>query len=415
MVAAAGAIGLSETLSPAAFREYRQRAIFEANKWDAQINDHSALSRRALLIAESEWKTVSEAASKLARELFSAEQKLHQALLEGRLKGIDRTARKRLARIGKADGFESRRLIRFDFHLCHDRRWVISEANCDVPGGINEAEQLPKIWPTIEADMVSPGEPAERYVDGIVATAKTGAVAFVHATAFSDDWQLMKYLADRIEARGLEPVPLAPDQVDWRDGFATAKGRALAAIIRFFPGDWLLTTGLARNWFREAATPVLNPVISLLGQNKAFGLLLRSLGVEAPAWTAYLPATERISIAALRSPDRVVKPVYGRVGEGVGIPGTTPRRKLAGARLRAAMFRRHWVAQERFKPINIGSEAEPAYPCVGVYTLGDTVIGAYGRVSDRPVIDIDARDTPVFIRRGRGTNGEAHDTARMLQ
>ena len=35
-----------------AFREYRQRAIFEANKWDAQIYDHSALSKRALLLAE---------------------------------------------------------------------------------------------------------------------------------------------------------------------------------------------------------------------------------------------------------------------------------------------------------------------------------------------------------------------------
>jgi hypothetical protein len=38
------------------------------------------------------------------------------------------------------------RLVRFDFHLT-DAGWVISEANCDVPGGINEASHLPKPAP----------------------------------------------------------------------------------------------------------------------------------------------------------------------------------------------------------------------------------------------------------------------------
>ncbi len=408
------AIALSDPLSAASFREYRQRAIFEANKWDAQINDHSALSRRALILPESEWRLVSAAASNLARELLDAERKLHDALLEGRLTGIDRAARKRLARLGKGDRFEAQRLIRFDFHLCANHRWMISEANCDVPGGINEAEQLPKIWPSPEAGMVSPGDPAERYVDGIVATARSGTVAFVHATAFSDDWQLMKYLADRVEARGLEPVPLAPDRVEWRDGFASTEGRALSAIVRFFPGDWLLHTNLAKTWFREAATPVLNPVISLLSQNKAFGLLLRSLGIDAPAWSTYLPPTERITFGALRSPDRVVKPVYGRVGDGVGVPGVSSRKKLRQSRLRAGLFRKHWIAQERFSPENIGSASEPAYPCIGVYTLGDRVIGAYGRVSDRPMIDIDALDAPIFILRQQAAGG-AHDSGRMLQ
>ena len=414
MVTAADGIGLSEALSAPAFREYRQRAIFEANKWDAQIYDHSALSKRALLLVESEWRLISDAASRLARELLDSERQLQDALLEGRLTGIDRVARRRLAQLGRGERFEAQRLIRFDFHLCQNHRWMISEANCDVPGGINEAEQLPKIWPGSGAGMMSPGEPAERYVDGIVATAKSGSVAFVHATAFSDDWQLMKYLADRVETRGLEPVPLAPDRIEWRDGFASSRGEPLSAIVRFFPGDWLLRNHFAKAWFREASTPVLNPVISLLSQNKAFGLLLRSLGIDAPAWATYLPPTEAISMAALRSPDRVVKPVYGRVGEGVGVPGVTTRKKLRQSRLRAGLFRRHWVAQERFSPSNIGSASEPAYPCIGVYTLGEKVIGAYGRVSQRPMIDIDALDAPVFILRDQAAGG-GHDSGRVLQ
>jgi glutathionylspermidine synthase len=413
MVAEPG-ITLSEPLSRAAFREYRQRAIFEGGKWDVQISDHSALSPRALLVTEPEWRTIAEAASGLARELLAAERELQTALHEGRLAGIDRVARRRLSRLGRSERYEAQRLIRFDFHFCEGHRWMISEANCDVPGGINEAEQFPRIWPDRRPEMASPGQPAEAYVDAIVGTAGEGAVGFVHATAFSDDWQLMKYLADKVEGRGLEPVPLAPDQIGWKDGFASSRGQPLSAIVRFFPGDWLLHTHFAKAWFAAARTPVLNPVISLLTQNKAFALFLRALGIETPAWRTYLPATEAISLAALRSPDRVVKPVYGRVGEGVGIPGVTPRKKLAQSRIRAALHRKHWVAQERFRPSNIGSEREPAYPCIGVYTLGERVIGAYGRVAHKAMIDIDALDAPVFILRD-ANGGGGHDPGRMLQ
>ncbi len=84
--------------------------------------------------------------------------------------------------------------------------------------------------------------------------------------------------------------------------------------------------------------------------------------------------------------------------------GVTPPRKLRKSRLSAALYRRHWVAQERFSIDNIGTLDAPAYPCVGVYTLGTRVIGAYGRVSQQPIIDMDAQDAPVFVT-GRRTGG----------
>lgn len=386
---------LSERLSPAEFRGYRQRAIFEAAKWDIQINDHCALGDRALVVDAPEWAMLSDAASRLAAELFGAERRLLEAVREGRLPRLDRKTRKRLARLVPADTGGVPRLIRFDFHFCAGR-WFISEANCDVPGGINEASQLGRLWPRLETEFVLPGDPARAYVDAIERVSGRKPVAFVHATAFSDDWQLMKYLADALAARGVEPIAAAPDRIAWRDGEARANGQDLGAIVRFFPGDWLVRTSFARDWFAETATPVLNPLLSLLAQNKAFPLFLRALGIDAPAWRQFLPKVRPVSLAALRSEDVVVKPVYGRVGEGVAIGGVTPGKKLRRYRLAAAIFRRHWIAQERFRVSNIGSEAEPAYPTVGIYTLGERVIGAYGRVSSRPLIDMDARDVPVF-------------------
>ncbi len=407
MVSAAP-LRLGDRLAPAAFRSYRQRAIFEGGKWDIQINDHCALGDRALLLDGSAWAELADAASRLAAELLGAERRLLLAVKQGRLPGLDRRTRRRLARLPVPDEAEAEavpRLIRFDFHFCGGR-WFISEANCDVPGGINEASQLVRLWPDAEAGARAPGDPGAAYVDSIVATAGGRPVAFVHATAFSDDWQLLKYLADALAARGVEAIPSAPDRIDWHDGAASIRGASLGAVVRFFPGDWLVRTRFADAWFGPAATPVLNPVLSLLSQNKAFPLFLRALGIAAPAWRDFLPEVRPISFAGLFSATEVVKPVYGRVGDGIGMAGVTPPQKLARSRLSAALFPRHWIRQERFNVSNIGTAAAPAYPCIGVYTLGSRVIGAYGRVGVQPVIDMDARDVPVFITGGQQGNGD---------
>lgn len=406
------ALRLGERLPPAAFRTYRQRAIFEACKWDIQINDHCALGDRALLIEADAWAEIAGAASCLAGELFEAEHELLAAVREGRLPGLDRKTRRRLERLPLplAPGGPGR-LIRFDFHLC-DGRWFISEANCDVPGGLNEASQMPKLWPEVSG-LTSPGDPTAAYAEDIVAVAGTGPVALVHATSFSDDWQMLKYLANALEAKGVEAIAAAPDGFAWKDGEARAKGARIGAIVRFFPGDWLVHTSFARAWFTATQTPVLNPVVSLLAQNKAFPLFLDALGIEAPAWRQYLPEVRPVSRRRLFDADTVLKPVYGRVGEGVAIAGVSAAKTLRNSRLAAALHPRHWIRQQRFAVSNLGTAEDPAFPTVGIYTLGSRVIGAYGRVGSRPMIDMDALDVPVFIT-GAAT-GEGNGSGRTLQ
>lgn len=393
---------LSEPLSKRDFREYRQRAIFEGAKWDIQIYDHCSISPRALVVGAAEWKTVVQAAEDLARELRFAEKALLAALRGGGLPGLDRRSRRYLAHCGPAGSPEVPRLVRFDFHLT-DAGWVISEANCDVPGGINEASHLPKAWPAALAAQ-SVGDPAEHYADRIAAIAAGAPVALVHATAFSDDWQLLKYLADALARRGVAALPSSPAEIAWTGGRASRDGERLGAIVRFFPGDWLIKTDFADRWFRDGETPVLNPVTSLLVQNKRFMLLCRAAGIALPAFEKFLPATGPISTARLLATDGVIKPAYGRVGEGIGVPGLTPSWQLAKVRMKAGIFRRSWLLQERFHTGNIGANGEPVFPCLGVYTLDDRVIGAYGRLAPTPLTDVNALDAPVFVA-GEGVDG----------
>ena len=45
-------------------------------------------------------------------------------------------------------------------------------------------------------------------------------------------------------------------------------------------------------------------------------------------------------------------------------------------------------------PIDVGGVA--VYPCLGVYTIGGRVAGAYGRLARRPLIDARAEDAAVL-------------------
>ena len=55
-----------------------------------------------------------------------------------------------------------------------------------------------------------------------------------------------------------------------------------------------------------------------------------------------------------------------------------------------------WVAQRRFDTLPVEVGGTPVFPCLGVYTLDGRVIGAYGRVASRPLIDSRAVDAAVL-------------------
>ena len=115
-------------------------------------------------------------------------------------------------------------------------------------------------------------------------------------------------------------------------------------------------------------------------------------------WRMFLPETRDPRDVRWQDSDEwVLKPALGRVGEDVGIAGVTPAAEWTRI---ARDVQRHpslWVAQRRFvaTPLRVGETAR--YPSIGVYTVNTRVVGAYGRIAERPLIDARARDAAVLI------------------
>src|SRR5918996_3005066 len=199
-------------------------------------------------------------------------------------------------------------------------------------------------------------------------------VALVHATAYSDDQQMMAYLARRLTAAGAQPILASPAHLRWGRGGAALEMDAwrgpVDLVVRFFPGEWLPELPPACGWkhfFAGGRTPVSNPASALLTQSKRFPLVWDKLATPLPTWRALLPETRDPRDAQWQDGDRwVIKPALGRVGEDVVVPGLIAPKDWP--RLKRAVERHpgDWVAQRRFTATPFGLEGEPVFPCVGV-------------------------------------------------
>ncbi len=394
------------SLPPADFARMRRRAIFECFKWDPQVHDGGTLSAAPLVLRRSAWDELVPLAEALARELAAAEAELvgrpdlHRRL---GLPGGVRAALREAARSGPTTG--AARLVRFDFHHT-EQGWRISEANSDVPGGLNEASGLPVLFAPHHPGTAAVGDPVARYVEALLAAAgPSPTIAFVHATAYSDDQQMLACVAQSLRAAGATTHFASPAHLRWRDGRAWLVADwwegPLDLVVRFFPGEWLpgLPRGCGwRGLFAGGRTPVTNPATALLTQSKRFPLVWDALRTELPAWRALLPETRDPRDAPWRRDESwVLKPALGRVGDGIGLTGVVPPRELRRIRRAATWHPREWVAQRRFASQPLLHEGLPRHACLGVYTIDGRVAGAYGRVATRPLIDGDAQDAAVLV------------------
>jgi len=392
-------------LADAEFRAVRRRAIFDCCKWDPQVEDVCTLSRAPLVTTPEAWHELSRLAESLARETLAAEAELlerpdlHRDLaLPRAVVGALGEAR----RVGATRG--AARLIRFDFHHT-SAGWRISEANSDVPGGINEASGFPLLVAPHYRGTAPAGDPAGVYVEALLAAAPPRPrVALLHATSYSDDLQMMAYLARRLESAGAQPVLASPAHIRWRDGLAFHDGRPLDLAVRFFPGDWLADLPREAGWQRYYAggrTPVSNPAAALLTQSKRWPLAWDRMRTPLPAWRSLLPETRDPREVPWRNDcDWVVKPALGRVGEDVAMAGLVSEKDWKRISRDCARYPGHWVAQRRFDVAPLEIEGRPCYPCVGVYTVDGRVAGAYGRLAPRPLIDDRAEDAAVLVGAG---------------
>lgn len=393
-----------EPLSDAAYAETRRRAIFDCCKWDPQVGDVNVVARAPLVVRASAWAEVRALAEALARETLAMEAELASRPDLHRALGLPRTVRRVLREVAR-DGASASgpRIIRFDFHHTPDG-WRISEANTDVPGGLNEASGFARLMAPHYPWAGSTGDPAAAYADAVIAAAPPSpAIALVHATAYSDDLQMMASLARLLEARGARVHPVSPSHIAWRDRRAHLDAAwwrgPLDVVVRFFPAEWLPLLPRRSGWvhfFAHAVTPVANPATAILTQTKRLPLVWDQLRTPAPTWRALLPETrDPRHVRWRRNAEWVLKPALGRVGEGIGIAEAVEPGEWRKIQRAAAWWPGYWVAQRRFHATPIGI-AEPLFPCLGVYTIDGRAVGAYGRVATRPLIDARAADAAVL-------------------
>jgi glutathionylspermidine synthase len=398
----------ADPLAPELLRSVRETMIFEHNKWDPQVGDVSVLHAAPLRLRRETWDKLARLAEAMDGEVRAAEA----AILASRAAlgelGLPGALRRALAAAGAKKGAAGPRVARFDFHHT-DEGWRVSEVNSDVPGGYIEAAGFAATMAAHAPDATPCGDPAAALVEALRSTQAPGArIGLVHATAYTDDRQVMVFLARRLAAAGLATELLAPDALRWRGGRAeTLDGRRLDALFRFYPAEWLPLLGFFSGWknfVRPGLTPQCNPVSALVTQSKRFPLACRRLGLRLPTWDALVPETRDPREVPAREDDAwVFKPALGRVGDGIAIAGATDARELAKFRRAARRHARHWAAQRRFEAVPWRGADGPVFPCLGVYVVDGRAAGVYGRVAARPIIDARSQDVAVLIEQDSPT------------
>ncbi|MFA5943850.1 MAG: glutathionylspermidine synthase family protein [Candidatus Thermoplasmatota archaeon] len=386
----------------AAWRGAMDRLRFDWGKWDLDVGGKATVARGALVLERAEHEAVVAAAEALADLATRARERLRHDPVALRGLGLDA----RLIEI-LPDEPAGDLVTRIDFFRTKDG-WQVSEFNDDCPGGYNEALGLPVVL----ADVVPDGcAVAGDLPDSLVGLfGPDGGSALLYATGYAEDLQVVELLSRLLQAEGCETVLASPAHVRIEGGRPVVLGRPVDRLVRFFPADWL--PGLP-NWSEWAGLgrcgiAVRNPLAAAATQSKAIHRWLWETardGADQALVRRLLPRTAELDEAtaaeALARPyDVVLKPAFGRMGEGVVLgrecPPDTWRKRVASAlRSRRA---RPYVVQDRFDSVPVETEpGRTATACVGAYVVAGRFAGYYSRLSASPVVAYDASNVLTVV------------------
>jgi len=393
------------------YSEYKYRSIFEAYKWDPQVEDHNTVAKDVLVIEEETALRIEKWAEELSLETMCMEEAFFHKLHLAKQLGLPKKIYNNLSALKNYKRNEHVRLMRFDFHPTEEG-WAISEVNSDVPGGLAEASVAPQLVNEY-IEEIEPfrhtGEALYKAFAGKVPSG--GKIAFVHATSYSDDRQVMQFLGDYFEKNSLQAVYAAPDHLKWESGRAVniieGAESKIDGIVRFFPLEWLANLPAKSNWqaYYNCITPSCNHPIAILTQSKRLPLVWNELGCNIQTWRQLLPETKNPKEVDVKDENWIFKPALGRVGEGISIREAAKKEEMQQIMKAVKAYPQDWVAQRKFKSVPLLSQDGIEYHlCVGAFTVDGKGAGLYARISPYPRIDGRARDIPVLIVKKENEN-----------
>lgn len=389
-------------LPDAAWAKRLDALRFTFGKWDLHVAGRPTVPRGALVLSAREHAEVVRAAEALyaladrAQDRWSADADATRAL------GVP-PALVPLARAERPAG----RVTRIDFFLTADG-WRVSEMNDDAPGGFNDAIGLAAVLhDLVEKGLDVPGDLPE----ALPALASRGArrVAFAYATAYAEDLQVVELLSRLVEADGPETALGSPEHLAFDGARATFAGESVDVAYRFFPCEWFPVLDNLAAWERalDAGLRVVNPFRAAWTQSKAAFALFHAeaSGADREIVDALLPRTLLLSaetheFAVEERARLVLKPAFGRMGEGVLLGALATRERWAKALAAAAIRQRAWVLQDRFVPLRVETAPGVARtPCLGAYVVDGRFAGYYSRISEHPVVAYDAANVLTLVER----------------
>jgi len=376
------------TIPASAYPDYQLDVMFDGYKWDMQAGDQSTISDRVVLLDEKEMDFLKASAVALYHETIQMElalKKRPDLVVE---MGISQEMADALCDCDY-EPKEHVRFMRFDFHPTTEG-WQISEVNSDVPAGYPEASILPKLAQKYFPDFWQCGDFSDvfmRRLKQLILPAST--IAYLHDTHTVEDYQILHFIGDLMEKDGYDSVYLDPSHLKWENGLADGVG----AIMRYYPVEWLeFAKDVDWRGFVNSKTPSCNHPIALLTQSKRLPLVWDDLDVEVPMWKQLLPETIDVS-SCMDNESFILKPAFGRVGEGINIPGTMSAIEDADIKQAAWTCPEQWVAQKMFEGVAVAG----LHLNLGVFVIDGEFAGLYARGATKARIDGDASEMPVLV------------------
>jgi len=283
---------------------------------------------------------------------------------------------------------------RFDFRLAADGGLKLYEFNAETPAALLEAAVVQLAWFEQATGLPAGAEQWNAIDDALVA--RWPAMGLPHQVYFAaerdreDEIAQVAYLMATARAAGHAASFLPVDDISWhaQDGLVTPEGARLEACFKLYPWDWL--DAEEGGWLLpRGGTRWIEPARRMLHANKA---ILAELWRMFPGHPLLLPASlDRSAIDGAA----IGKPALGLEGHGMTIEDAASADASTEMPEELPPSPTIWQQWAPLPAHDAGGV--PAYPVMGVWSVGGEPCGLGIREGDGLVTTLEDRFVPHIL------------------